>query len=59
MQSVYQVFNNDVMKKCLLMFGLLVLVLIFAVLAGLSDNESLDNQTIVEAKTDAHELFME
>ncbi|WP_281541968.1 hypothetical protein [Maribacter aestuarii] len=47
------------MKKCLLMFGLLVLVLILAVLAGISDSKSINNQTIVEAKTDAPELFME
>lgn len=41
------------------MFGLLVLVLILAVLAGLSENESIDNQTIVEAKTDAPDLLLE
>ncbi len=47
------------MKKCLLMFGLLVLALILAMVVGLSEDDSMDNQSIVEVETNASGLFVE
>ncbi|MGB3150273.1 MAG: hypothetical protein WBB27_06375 [Maribacter sp.] len=45
------------MKKCLLMFGLLILTLVIAMIAGLSESKAKDNNTVVGAKTNVHDLL--
>ena len=45
------------MKKCLLMFGLLVLTLIIAMITGLSNNETVERPGIVESQIKTPELL--
>lgn len=39
------------------MFGLFVITIIIALVTGLSENETIDNRTIVEAKSSTPHLF--
>ena len=45
------------MKKCLIMFGLFVLALIMAMVTGLSEEETLNRQMIVEVHPNGSDLL--